>query len=161
MEGNPSINVQVFQLTNFTPDDLVSFMQLVDNDFDPPIRNRKSLTDYATKLLQFSVLFVALDASGIVGAASLYCNDLVRRVSYLGYLAVRREARGTGVGNSLVRACMNHAKEVGMRVIETETSERATGVIRFYQAMGFRITGKDPRRPDGCNSVLFEYTLDA
>lgn len=153
------IEVRLMQDGGFKRADIVSFMESVDQDFDPPISTRVCLRDYADKLLQKSVVFIASYDNIIMGMASFYCNDTTHGFAYLGYLAVRKEARRMGIGKKLVSACIAYARKEQMRIMGTETAERNTGVIDFYQRLSFKVSGKSPRRPDGSNNVLFEYDL--
>lgn len=59
-------------------------------------------------------------------------------------LAVAREARGRGVGEALVRACLDRARELGaQRMVLSSTPDMATA-HRLYGRLGFvRTPGRD------------------
>lgn len=77
-------------------------------------------------------------------------------------LAVSHEARRRGVGEALVRACLDRARAAGSHrvVLSTQTSMRAAH--RIYERLGFR---RAPHRdwhplPDRREFVLLAYELE-
>ncbi|MBL1095826.1 GNAT family N-acetyltransferase [Streptomyces coffeae] len=52
-------------------------------------------------------------------------------------LAVRHEARRRGVAEALVRACMDKARELGLRGIVISSHPRMTTAHRLYGRLGF------------------------
>lgn len=55
-------------------------------------------------------------------------------------LAVRREARGRGVGEALVRECLARARELGLRRMVLSSSPQMTTAHRLYRRLGFTRT---------------------
>lgn len=59
-------------------------------------------------------------------------------------LAVLPEARGAGVGETLVRAVVAHAREIGASAVVLCAPSKATSARRLYQRLGFtRIPDRD------------------
>jgi ribosomal protein S18 acetylase RimI-like enzyme len=56
-------------------------------------------------------------------------------------LGVATEARGSGVGETLVRACINRAQASGRRRVRLHTRTSMTSAQRLYERLGFR---RDP-----------------
>jgi len=56
---------------------------------------------------------------------------------WMGPLAVREDCQGAGHGKVIVRAAIDHLKDVGCRVIGLETMPRTMDNIGFYASMGF------------------------
>lgn len=52
-------------------------------------------------------------------------------------LAVAERARGRGVGESLVRACVARARETGMTALRLATQQDMRAAQRMYERMGF------------------------
>lgn len=76
---------------------------------------------------------VAYDAAGTpVGTGRLLPDG------HIGRMAVRKNARGTGVGGALLRALMAQAKARGDRQVELSSQTHAAP---FYQRHGFTIEG--------------------
>lgn len=61
-------------------------------------------------------------------------------------LFVRAEARGRGVGRSLVEAAMARARERGCRRIELDVNEDNAAALALYEACGFSREPKPPGR---------------
>ncbi|MBP1202237.1 putative GNAT family N-acyltransferase [Duganella sp. 1411] len=78
---------------------------------------------------------VAYDAAGTpVGTGRLLPDG------HIGRMAVRKSARGTGVGGALLRALMAQAKARGDRQVELSSQSHAAP---FYQRHGFTIEGDE------------------
>jgi predicted GNAT family N-acyltransferase len=74
----------------------------------------------------------------VVGAGRLVVR--ADGVGVLGRLAVREEARGTGLGGALVRGIEERARERGARVIELHAQ---TPVREFYERLGYVAYGQE------------------
>jgi amino-acid N-acetyltransferase len=95
----------------------------------------RSLSELYTNLRD---MFVARDvATGrVVGCCSLHImwEDLAEIRS----LAVSDEYQGRGIGRSLVQACIEEARELGINRLFTLTYETA-----FFERVGFRVADKN------------------
>lgn len=95
----------------------------------------RSLSELYTNLRDISV---ARDESNgqVMGCCSLHImwEDLAEIRS----LAVADEHQGKGVGRSLVQACVDEARELGIKKLFTLTYE--TG---FFERVGFRVVDKN------------------
>lgn len=58
--------------------------------------------------------------------------------AYIGELAVSEAAEGQGVGQALVAACEQWAREQGYAFLSLETGAANTRAIRFYHHLGFQ-----------------------
>jgi ribosomal protein S18 acetylase RimI-like enzyme len=58
-------------------------------------------------------------------------------------LAVLPAHEGRGVGRALVEAAAAHAREEGRATLVVSTAAAGTGVLRFYQRVGFRMASID------------------
>ena len=105
------------------------------------LRNARARWDApATKLL------VALDdgTDGLlgvvvyVGPGSPYADLAVEDEAEFRMLAVLDAARGRGVGETLVRACIDRAKKAGHPRIVLSTGPEMRAAHRLYERMGFR-----------------------
>ena len=72
-------------------------------------------------------------------AGSVLLTDEGEGIARLRLLYVEPFARGLGVGDALVRACVDFAKARGCRAVTLWTHEVLTSARRLYAAHGFRI----------------------
>ena len=90
-------------------------------------------------------LLLAVDESdAAVGYAALKVIesgptwDLGERIAELESLAVAEQARGSGVGAELMRACRELLRAEGISFWEVGVVESNAGAVRFYEREGFR-----------------------
>lgn len=81
---------------------------------------------------------VALDGTGVVVGTGRVVEES-DGVAHLGRLAVRRHARGTGVGVALVRGLEERARASGLRCAVLGAQVHAVG---FYQRLGYTAYGE-------------------
>ncbi|MDX6743058.1 GNAT family N-acetyltransferase [Actinocorallia sp. A-T 12471] len=83
--------------------------------------------------------FLARVAGVPLGAVRLLVRNGTT-TGVLGRLAVRKAARGTGLGAALVRALEDHARGRGLTAIELHAQTHATG---FYTRLGYTQYGPE------------------
>lgn len=71
-------------------------------------------------------------------------------------LFVREPARGLGVGEALVQAALESARERGCRRVELDVNEGNDPALALYGRLGFEIS----RKPPGGRDVLMRLALD-
>lgn len=88
---------------------------------------------------------VAIDDGRLVGLATVHVLHLLnhaRPLAELSLLVVDEEARGTGIGRSLVQAVEAYARDAGCEKVTVTTHEDRAGARAFYPAVGFEPTGR-------------------
>ena len=111
-------------------------------------------------------LLVARDDSGtVVGSVALVLDGDFREISdsddeaAFRMLAVDPAVRGRGVGELLVRTCLDRARAAGKRRMVLSTDPRMAAAHRLYQRLGFtRLPERDWSPVDGVD--LLVYALD-
>lgn len=111
-------------------------------------------------------LLVARTADGgLVGSVALVLDgefgEVLRSGDEAGFrmLVVDRAARGAGVGELLVRTCLDRARAAGRRRIVISTDPRMTAAHRLYERLGFtRLPERDWSPMEGID--LLVYALD-
>ncbi|MEO8000454.1 MAG: GNAT family N-acetyltransferase [Arenimonas sp.] len=97
---------------------------------------RADLLDY-TKCKTLPTTLVLLEDENLLGSASLLEEDAVELAAignaWLASLFVKPEARGRGFGVMLVKAIMQHAKDISIEEMFLFTPEHKT----FYQQLGW------------------------
>lgn len=74
-------------------------------------------------------------------------------------LGVAVEERGRGVGDALVRACLDRARRSGRARVRLHTRTSMTGAHRLYERLGFRRDPGHDRSPSP-GIELLAYVLD-
>lgn len=111
-------------------------------------------------------LLVARDVDGrIVGSVALVLDGDFGEVTAGGeeaafrMLAVDGAARGRGIGEALVRTCLDRARAAGKRRMVLSTGVRMTAAHRLYSRLGFtRLPERDWTPVPGID--LWVYALD-
>jgi GNAT superfamily N-acetyltransferase len=66
---------------------------------------------------------------------------------YLNMIAVAPHARGQGIGALLVAEALAKARAAGFAMLSLATFEADAGLMNFYAAQGFKVTGTAPIAP--------------
>lgn len=99
---------------------------------------------------------VALEGDAPVGTVSLRPADMPSRpelTPWLGAMYVRGDMRGRGVGEALVRACEQRAREMGFREMYLFATDR----VAWYGKLGWTSLG--PAEHHGVKCVLMRTDL--
>ncbi|MEU9854896.1 GNAT family N-acetyltransferase [Streptomyces sp. NPDC047974] len=132
-----------------------------DDDYLPVMR------DVARRAVEAEVL-VAVDPAGtLLGAVTFtvgggeWADIAGPDEAEFRLLAVTRAARGRGVGEALVRACVDRARALdGCVRLVLSTQDRMTDAHRIYRRLGFvRVPGRDWSPVPGL-SPLWAFSLD-
>lgn len=120
-------------------------------------------TEIAERLQQPEVCFlrVAEEADRLVGLLDAEYTDWNNAV-VLHNLYVDRELRGQGLGQQFWALLTRFAKDCGARAILVETQTNNVPALRFYLAMGCRLSGIDDAlydEPLHEVAVFLEYRL--
>ncbi|TPQ21036.1 bifunctional helix-turn-helix transcriptional regulator/GNAT family N-acetyltransferase [Streptomyces sporangiiformans] len=75
-------------------------------------------------------------------------------------LLVEPDARGLGIGDRLVRACVDFARDVGYREMVLWTNDILSSARRIYQHHGFVLVTEKPHRSFGVDLVGQDWRLD-
>lgn len=99
--------------------------------------------------------FAAFDASDrLIGSAQLALESRPngRHRAEVQKVLVLHAARGRGIGAALMRAVEAQARADARTLLFLDTSVGASGAVKFYEQLGYRLVGNIPdyaRDPDG------------
>ena len=87
-----------------------------------------------------TMLLIAREGSSIVGTATVIVYTSPARVkARIEDVVVDERARGRGVGEALVRECLNVARNRGARLVELESARPREAANRLYVRLGFEM----------------------
>jgi ribosomal protein S18 acetylase RimI-like enzyme len=109
---------------------------------EPPIRKSYSLAGVADVIAGHEWVRLAEHGQEIAGVASMTIDAWNRR-AVLQHLYVTVEARRVGIGNALVTAAMDAARDRNARCLWVETQTVNYAAVRFYRNMRFAWCGFD------------------
>jgi ribosomal protein S18 acetylase RimI-like enzyme len=116
------------------------------SDYEPQLRDVASRATAATVL-------VALRESRLVGSVTVathggpWAEQAVPGEAVIRMLAVAEDARGSGAGEALVRACLERARTAGCTVVRLSSQQNMTAAHRLYGRFGFVRTPADDWAP--------------
>jgi len=93
-----------------------------------------------------------------VGCIFLVAKDAT--TAKLRLLLVEPEARGLGVGRTLVSECVRFAREAGYRKIVLWTQENLSAARHLYTQAGFQVTAREPHHSFGHDLVAETWELE-
>lgn len=127
---------------------------------------RKTLADVAGRASSGEIL-VAAEGSEVVGAVLFlprpgtpYSELAQPGEAEFRMLAVAPKAQRRGIGERLVRACLDRARTAGARAVVICARDFIQGPLRLYARLGFvRIPERDWSPAPGINLVALKYDL--
>jgi GNAT superfamily N-acetyltransferase len=102
--------------------------------------------------------WIAEIESEIVGSVFLVKQS--DEIAKLRLLYVEREARGLGLGRTLVRECIRFARAVGYTTLTLWTNDILHAARKIYEAEGFRLVEEERHHSFGHDLVGQNWTLD-
>ncbi|HEV3101571.1 MAG TPA: GNAT family N-acetyltransferase [Candidatus Dormibacteraeota bacterium] len=94
-----------------------------------------------------STLLIARDGNKIVGTAMVIVYPTTFRFeSRIEDVVVDESARGRGVGEALVKECIEVARSRGAAIVELQTARSREAANRLYERIGFERRDSNPYR---------------
>lgn len=94
-----------------------------------------------------STLLIARDGNKIVGTAMVIVYPTTFRFeSRIEDVVVDESARGRGVGEALVKECIEVARSRGAAIVELQSARSREAANRLYERMGFERRDSNPYR---------------
>lgn len=94
-----------------------------------------------------ATLLIARDGDAIVGTAVVIVYPTTMRFeSRIEDVVVDEAARGRGVGEALVRECIEVARRRGASIVELQSARVRVAANRLYERMGFERRDSNPYR---------------
>ena len=116
---------------------IISFLQEINNDFNPPLINKVILEDYVKKVREKAILLVDIENNEIAGILVFYCNDQLYQKGFATLCGVRKQYRRCGIARRLFEKAISHAAENGMKVLALYSNNPVA--IKLYKDLGFQL----------------------
>jgi GNAT superfamily N-acetyltransferase len=150
--------------TSFTTD-RVFRLERTDDSFkldeaavEPPIHKSYSLVDAVDLIQSHDWVTIAEHNHAVAGVASMTVEAWNRR-AVLHHLYVAREARRSGIGQALISATIEAARDRNARCVWVETQTVNYGAVQFYRNVGFEWCGLDTSLYDPSDVSVDEVAL--
>jgi ribosomal protein S18 acetylase RimI-like enzyme len=124
------------------------------------------LADVAGRATRSELLVVRSEDGGIVGSVALVLDGDFGNVTEsddeaaFRMLAVEPSAQRRGIGELLVRTCLDHARAAGKRRMVLSTDPRMTAAHRLYERLGFtRLPERDWSPAPGVDLLVYARDL--
>jgi ribosomal protein S18 acetylase RimI-like enzyme len=161
----PRREAGVVRIVAALADDVTGWLELareVEALFGPMVDNPE-FSSFVTRNIARGTAFVARNdrpGSPLKGAIAVRMASAPRYE--ISWLAVRSHSRGAGVGTALVAAALRSCLETPATVTVVTFGRDHPGrrAIRFYEQLGFNVTGPAADGPDGSSRLELRLTLD-
>lgn len=145
------------QLNNSLDDHqlLLSFLHLVDKDFEVPLSSKTDLSEYASKVLNFGCVLVFIEDNEIISCRIFYCNDLEKKIAYGSMMSTLPQGRGKGYAKLLIKEMIKICRYKGCKsVISSSVNPKA---ISIYKSIGYNVIEEELEGDK--KKVILEYIL--
>lgn len=122
--------------------EFVEFLREVDSDFPIPLSSKVDLKAWSIKVLSGGLVLAAWQSGRIIGVAAGYANDMNSRRGHLSVLAVKRDARGRGIGRQLVAEFERESIRRGMTCVSIATHSSNTPARKLYSGLHYVTDGE-------------------
>lgn len=138
-----------------------------DGHLPPGIDYIDTLRDAATRAREAELWVAVEDGSGqLLGSVTFaapgtsYAEVSADDEGEFRMLAVDHAARGQGVGEALVRLCIDRARELGLSGLSMSTQPSMTPAHRVYERLGFvRLPERDWEPRPGVSLIAYHLAL--
>ncbi|WP_158089198.1 GNAT family N-acetyltransferase [Vibrio cyclitrophicus] len=136
-----------------TNEQVLSFLQDADSDFEPPLSSKLRLETYAEKMISNAVIVDDISNDNLLrGFAATYANDTNNLTAYLTFIGVKSRFRGLGIAKNLIEKTETILLKKGFVRLRLEVY-KGNEAIRLYEKIGFVVY------KDDSNSYFMEKVL--
>lgn len=107
-------------------------------------------------------VFGAVSGGELIGMAGLARDRPIKAAhrAYIWGVFVKPEYRGQGVGTQILKAALDHARQMdGIEIVYLSVSERTPEAKRLYESFGFEVWGLEPGCIRHAGETAREYHL--
>lgn len=115
--------------------ELKSYLNEVDRDFETPLSNKTDIATFSTKIIDNGKVYAVKENNKISAIICFYCNDYIENKAHLPILSTKKEARGKGYARLLINEMTKLCKEKEMKYIYCDSVNPIA--ISLYKSLGF------------------------
>ncbi len=128
-----------YQPNTIDYNDFLSFLKETDDLIEPRLSTRVDLSDYAKKVVNNAVLFVAKNGEEWIGVEAVYFNEYPD-FSFTTHLSVKKEYQKTStVGMELMLRQLRYLKEHRTKGLRFTIRKSNTALLKYHLKTGGRI----------------------
>lgn len=117
--------------------EVIALLAACDSDFSPLLSERQDIPSYAKRLCERGERFEHWNAERLVGLVAIYCVTPKGAPAFITNVSVHGEYRGRGIGDTLLGAALDHARNRGFTHVALESDAGATPALKLYRKHGF------------------------
>ena len=106
-----------------------------------------------------SIVYLAMDAGIPCGIAGGFLDQNDGTRTYLVSMWISPQHRRLGVGSTLVNAILRWARTKDSRTLYLTVTSNNDAAIKFYQHLGFALTGRTEPYPNDPSLIEYEMSL--
>lgn len=91
----------------------------------------------SVKFYDNGTVFTIENNGNLIAFSAFYANDILTKIAYISFFAVKKEYSNQGVGTFLMNKVCELSKQSGMEIIKLEVHENNYPAINFYTKNGF------------------------
>lgn len=138
-----------------TQDNLLKFLQIVDDHFPIPLSRKVNLPEYAQKLIDRADLFAEMSETGEIQAlAAGYIRHVENDMAYIAVVATLPEMCRRGMAGRVVQKFKDQCREQKRKGVHLYAVASNTSAVRMYERLRFeRYYPENEQRPENLHLV--------
>jgi GNAT superfamily N-acetyltransferase len=156
--GGRSVDIRPFAREHAAAFDALNRAWLTEHGLLEPADEAQLVDPWTEILAPGGQIFVALAGTEVVGTCAVVPHHGTME---LAKLTVAPKAKGQGLGRRLVLACLDYARQLGVRRVVLLSSSRLSAALRLYQDLGFQPRPVPPDSAYLTADVYMELDLES
>lgn len=142
-------------MDEISKEQLMKYLENVDNLFPVPLSAKCNLEEFANKLLLKATLCPEIWDGEVVGLVAGYTDNLVNNMAYITTVAVDKKVQRHGIAYKLIDDFCKVCQKKKINKVHLYTDKSNIQAIQMYRKIGFTdfVLENEPR-PDDLHLVL-------
>ena len=120
-------------------DELLAYLENVDNDFPIKLSDKINLEEYVQKLFEnnANILYERMDDE-LAGVVIGYTENVINELAYISIVSTNKKFRGNGIARNLIVRFINKCRDKSLKGVHLYTHKTNLSAINMYKTLGFR-----------------------